>query len=148
MIDSATFYARLAVCKTCQHWKGACVLGHALQGPLGCPERKFEGVNGVGYQEGKATETTPVGSCCGAATADPAPLKWNEVFRHLTESVAQWTAAGFPVVDDATYEKRVDTCKNCTKGQFLYYQCKHCRCLVYTKAKLKTETCPFGLWSA
>jgi hypothetical protein len=44
------------------------------------------------------------------------------------------------------YAERIQACKTCAKGQYVYFQCRHCRCVVYTKAKLPGEDCPYGLW--
>lgn len=61
-------------------------------------------------------------------------------------SMAEWKKAGFPTVDGQPYVERIRTCKDCPKGQYQWFQCKHCKCVIYTKAKVATEDCPFGLW--
>lgn len=148
MISQTVFYARLAVCQTCEFYRGACLKGHVLQGSLGCPLRKFEGVDAVGYMEDKPMPPEmPAPGCCGGPKSEELkPLTWSEVWRHLMSSVQEWQKAGFPMVRDEAYSARIAACKSCAKGQYQWFQCKHCRCVVYTKAKLATETCPYGLW--
>jgi len=153
MIDSPTFYHRLATCKACDLWRGACLKGHVLQGTLGCPLKKFEGIQGVGYMDDLPVPTPELPAvssqgCCGAAVdGELAPLTWGEVWRHLMVSVAEWQKAGYPTVNGEAYVQRINTCRGCPKGQYQWFQCKHCKCIVYSKAKLATEDCPYGLWA-
>lgn len=152
MIERTIFYRRLVVCKTCEFWRGTCLKGHALQGPLGCPLKKFEGVNGLGYMDDLPVPTPELpaistNGCCGQATeGDLKPMSWGEVMRHLFQAVKEWRAAGYSVVDGDTYRKRIEICRHCPKKQYQWFQCKHCGCVIYTKAKLATEDCPYGLW--
>lgn len=152
MIERTIFYARLAVCKQCEFWRGACLKGHVLQGSLGCPVNKFEGVEGAGNLVDVPVPTPELpaiggSGCCGAsAEKEIAPMTWGQVWRHLMESMASWQKAGFPVVTADEYVARIRVCRNCPKGQYQWFQCKHCRCIVYSKAKLATEVCPFDLW--
>lgn len=126
--------------------------GHVLQGSLGCPLRKFEGVDGAGYMEDLPVpmpELPRPGApgCCGGAPEDVLkPLTWAEAWKHLNESIAKWRAAGNPLTPPEAYAKRLVICMACPKGQYRWFQCRHCKCLVHTKAKLATETCPYGLW--
>ena len=154
MIARTVFYARLAICKECEFWRGACLKAHKLQGALGCPVKKFEGVDGVGYMEDipvPVPEHPAVGAsgCCGAGNPgdEIKPMSWIEVWHHLMAAMQDWRKAGFPIVSSEVYSKRVNTCKACPKGQYQWFQCKNCKCVVYTKAKLATEDCPLGLWS-
>lgn len=153
MIDRTVFYTRLSICKACENWKGACLKGHVLQGTLGCPLRKFEGEAGAPYMEDLPVPLpeqpkTSSGGCCGAAAAssDIKPMTWPEVWRHLVSAMSDWKKSGYSLVDSDTYVKRVNTCRTCPKEQYRWFQCKHCRCVVYVKAKLSTETCPYGFW--
>ncbi|WP_082918163.1 DUF6171 family protein [Oceanobacillus sp. Castelsardo] len=46
------------------------------------------------------------------------------------------------LVDDQTYHKRLQICKNCPS--FFYGNtCSHCGCFVQFRAKLSYKTCPF-----
>jgi hypothetical protein len=152
MIDRTTFYQRLPVCKACEFWRGACLKGHVLQGTLGCPLKKFEGIQGVGYMDDLPVPTPELpaisaNGCCGPVPeGELKPMSWGEVWRHLMAAMEDWKKAGFPVVPGEAYVERVNVCKSCPKGQYQWFQCKHCRCVIYTKAKLATEDCPFGLW--
>jgi hypothetical protein len=152
MIDRAVFYARLAVCRQCVHWRGACLKGHALQYPPGCPEQKFAGVDGADFMADRpAPEPVVPGGTgcpgCASRAAEPlASLTWPEVWQHLQQSVAEWGAAGFPMASTDLYLDRINICKACPRDQYVLFQCRHCRCCVYTKAKLATERCPYGYW--
>lgn len=152
MIDRTTFYRRLPICKACEHWRGACLKGHALQGPPGCPLKKFDGVDGTGHMDNLPTPTPELpavsaSGCCGQVSdGNLKPLSWGEVWRHLTAAMVEWHRAGHPVVGGQPYAERINICRSCPKGQYQWFQCKHCKCIVYSKAKLATESCPHGLW--
>lgn len=150
MIDRSVFSLRLPVCKACEFWRGACLKGHALKGDFGCPLKKFDGINGAGFLEDLPVPApelpTPGEPCCGAGTGDIKPMAWLQVWDHLRQSMAAWKKAGFPMLSGAPYIERINTCKVCPKGQYRWFQCRHCRCPIYSKAKLATEECPFGLW--
>jgi len=151
MIGRTHFYDRLAVCKTCEFWQGACLKGHVLQGSLGCPVRKFEGVEGAGYMEDMPLPTPELPQpgapgCCGAVEGDLQPLSWVAVWKHLAESMRAWQKSGYALTPAEAYTRRIDICKACPKGEYRWYQCRHCKCIVYSKAKLATEVCPHGLW--
>lgn len=152
MIQRDIFYARLATCKACPLWRGACLKGHVLQGSLGCPLQKFEGVDGVGYMDDLPVPVPELPAisgfgCCGQnPTDDLVPLSWGEVWRHLLKSMEEWKKAGFPTVPGPVYVERVHICRECPKKQYQWFQCRHCKCIVYSKAKLATEDCPYGLW--
>jgi len=150
VITSVVFNARRAVCQVCEHWRGACLKGHLLQGPLGCPLHKFEGVDAVGYQENRPIpepQLPDAAKCCGKAPeGELRQLNWAQVWAHLLRAVADWKQAGFALVDETTYARRLAVCQGCPRGQYAWFQCRHCRCIVYTKAKLATESCPYGLW--
>jgi len=150
MIQRDIFYTRLSICKQCEFWRGACLKGHVLQGSLGCPLKKFEGVDAVGYMDDIPVPTPELpavssSGCCGAKPeGDLLPMSWGEVWRHLLKAMEEWKKAGFPLTPPELYSKRITTCKKCTEYQ--WFQCKQCRCLVLTKAKLLTEACPIGKW--
>ena len=150
MISAAIFYARLPVCKQCEYWKGACLKGHVLQGSLGCPLQKFEGVDGVGCMEDREIPVpelpNPTGCCGKTDKAELRPMSWPEVVRHLIVAVQEWKKAGFPLLSGEPYDARIRICKRCPKNQYFFFQCRHCRCVVYSKARLATEVCPYGLW--
>jgi hypothetical protein len=147
MIDSKIFYARKAICTNCANWKGVCMLGHSLQNTLGCPLKKFPGIQAVGYMPIAAnkTENTKIKRCCGAKNSkEIEPLAWSDVFKHLFEAVKLWKEAGYPLVSDTEYTDRITACKACKN--YRWFQCQICRCIVFSKAKLKTEACPEHNW--
>ena len=153
MIDRSVFYSRLSVCSTCAFWRGVCTKGHALNNTPGCPLKKFAGVQGADYlpdipQPAPQLPKAGVG-CCGAkGDGELEPLTWAQVWRHLMEALSKWQAAGYPTVASETYIERIRICQDCPQKQYQWFQCRHCRCIVFSKAKLATETCPFGLWPA
>jgi hypothetical protein len=150
MIGRSIFYERLLVCKACEFWRGACLKGHVLQGTLGCPLKKFEGVAAAGYMDDLPVPTPELPAvsatgCCGQVPeGDIKPMSWGEVWRHLVTAMEDWKKAGYPVVTGEVYTERTSTCKACV--QYQWFQCKMCKCVIYTKAKLATEDCPIGLW--
>ena len=119
-------------------------------GEFGCPIKKFEGVGGAGYLEDLPVPVPELpaatSTCCGPAAGDIKPMSWLEVWKHLNEAMVGWRKAGFPMLSGAPYTERLSACRQCPKGQYRWFQCRHCRCCVYTKAKLATEECPFGFW--
>jgi hypothetical protein len=151
VISHDIFYRRLAVCKTCEFWANVCLKGHPLQSPLGCPVRKFEPTDAADYYPDSPAKQIPVvepAECCGKGRSDPElkPMSWPQVAAHLMESIKKWKEGGFPLLEGEAYERRITTCKACPSGQFKWFQCRVCRCLIYTKAKLATETCPAKHW--
>lgn len=84
--------------------------------------------------------------CCDAPDGELKPLGVKEIFVHMLQAVKAWKAAGLPLVTDAVYHQRLRVCRSCPKGQYQWFQCRQCRCIVYSKAKLATEDCPYRLW--
>jgi len=150
MIASHVFRERFDVhCKNCEFWKGACLKGHALQSPAGCPLQKFPPVEGGDYLPDlpvpAAESGTAARPCCQGTSDAPIPeMQWSEVFTHFKSAMQVWTDAGMPLTPDDAYAERVDTCKECPR--YHWFHCRICKCLVYTKAKLQTETCPEKRW--
>lgn len=149
MLDRSEFYARRTACKACEFWQGACLKGHQLHGSFGCPIQKFEG--SAGYLPDvpiPQPKLPPQGGCgeCKGKTEDLKPLTWNEVWKHLRHSLETWKEAGFPLTPLADYRERIRRCKSCPQGQYKWYQCRHCKCIVYSKAALATEGCPLQVW--
>ena len=150
MIDRQTFYTRLEICKQCSWWNGACLKGHALTSPVGCPVRKFEPIQAADYAPDRLVELPLPGEapkrCCGAVPEPLKPLTLPEALAHMKQSLAAWKAAGFPTLTGKPYADRIATCKNCPSGFYAWFQCSQCRCIVYSKALLATEHCPAGHW--
>ena len=150
ILPKTVFESRLKICRECPHWKGACVFGHSLDSPPGCPLEKFPGYpedSNYLKLEPKTVPTLPATSkpCCGS-DGTLKPLTWLEVWNHFIQSLRAWKVSGFKMVSDSMYKERLKICQQCPKNQYQWYQCRHCRCIIYTKAKLATETCPFNLW--
>jgi len=57
----------------------------------------------------------------------------------FAESAHTWILAGMPVVDQATYDRRMYICSNCP--DYIDGKCKHCGCYMKTKCWLATEGC-------
>lgn len=151
MIARAVFYARLPVCQACEYWRGACLKGHPLQSPAGCPVRKFEPVDGAGYHADTAAPEMPAvaasARCCGGVVAgdqDVAPLSWNQALASLAASLGEFAAKGFKLVDADTYASRLVQCRSCPEYRF--FQCRLCRCVCVVKARLAHEVCPKQKW--
>ena len=83
--------------------------------------------------------------CCGESDGELRPLGAKEILEHMLASLQTWKAAGFPLASDDVYHRRLRVCRRCP--QYRWFQCRHCRCIVYSKAKLATEDCPLKLWS-
>ena len=90
------------------------------------------------------TETTL--KCCPETEGELKPLGAKDVLLHMLAAAKKWKEAGFPVVSDEEYHRRLRICRSCPKDQYRWFQCRYCRCIVYSKAKLRTEACPFDLW--
>jgi len=150
VINAKVFYERQDICRVCLHWKGVCLKGHGLASPLGCPERKFPGVEGAGYLEDRPpakVEVAAVQPCCGGTVAEEVKeLTYFEAAAAFVSDLKTWSAAGFPLLSEAAYLERVGVCKACPGGFYRFYQCRACKCLIFSKAKLKTTVCPGGYW--
>lgn len=144
MIDHATFYERRdKFCQVCDWWKGACLKGHSLASPQGCPIQKFPPVEGADYAPDKPTTNDApqvVQDCCGPGNADLPPMTWPSVLVSFAQSMVKWVAEGLPLADAEKHGARYDQCKLCP--QFHRFYCKHCRCVSYLKTKLLSERCP------
>ena len=84
--------------------------------------------------------------CAEVPEGELKPLGAKEILEHMLQAVKAWKEAGFPLAEDAVYHQRLRICRSCPKNQYQWFQCRHCRCIVYSKAKLATEVCPYGLW--
>jgi len=151
MINAKAFYERQGICRACSHWKGVCLKGHGLASPLGCPERRFPGVEGADYMEDRPpskVEVNPVQPCCGGrgAVSEVKELTYTEAAAAFVRDMKTWKEAGFPVLPELEYNARVTICKSCPGGFYRFYQCRACKCIIFSKAKLKTTVCPGGYW--
>jgi len=150
MVAHETFHKRLEICKPCAYWRGVCLKGHSLRGAAGCPIRKFEPVDAADYAHDKPVDLTKPAAApcrgCGQAPAEIKPMTWPEALAHLGQSMKTWTAQGFPLCDGAAYAARIEKCKNCPGGHYAWFQCRLCKCIVYSKAKLGNESCPERHW--
>lgn len=151
MISRSEFLRRRdEFCTRCEFWKGVCLKGHALTSAQGCPQRKFDPVDGADYapdiEVASAKDVPKPGGCCGGE-ADAKPMTYAEATIHLAASIRDWIADGTPLTPDDVYNTRVDTCKNgCPHYRF--YQCGLCKCFVLAKAKIPGEQCPVNRWPA
>lgn len=145
-MDSATFHARLGVCKQCQHWSGVCTKGHATQSPTGCPVKTFPPLPGHDFDSDPAQVVTSgiatKRSCCG--TVPKQVLTWRDVLLKLTKSIKEWLCAGLPLAKNELHQARYVICKRCP--HFNQFYCRECGCVAFVKTKLFTEKCPVGKW--
>lgn len=150
MIPKNVFYDRRdGHCLKCEFWKGACLKGHRLSSPQGCPIRKFPPINGADYAADsparKAAEVPQPGDCCGRKEPELKAMTWSQATAHLAESMKKWEAAGFKLTPEKIYHDRVGSCQdNCP--HYRWFQCRLCKCVVLTKARLPHEKCPAGRW--
>lgn len=76
-----------------------------------------------------------------------------EITTRGIEAFTKWMKAGFPVVDEDTFQARRTTCTSCPlwqpEARAGLGRCNHKSCCC-TKLKwwLKTEKCPAGKWKA
>lgn len=153
MVNRDVFQQRLSICKTCEFWQGVCLKGHNLGSPLGCPVRRFEPVSGAGYLPDtvvvKPLEPVRTAGCssCGKPVDETLkPLTQLEAIDSLRVSMAKWAESGFSLASDEVFSARTRVCRACPSGRYQWFQCRQCRCVVYVKAKLATESCPLGHW--
>lgn len=69
----------------------------------------------------------------------------NIVISNFATAIARWSAAGFPVVDRATFDARLAICHACPHWLAERNRCAKCGCH-QTKLWLQTEKCPEGKW--
>jgi hypothetical protein len=153
MIAHRVFYDRRDnYCTKCEHWRGACLRGHQLASPAGCPLKKFEPVEGADYaQDMPEQPAAPVGGgkCCGVSPVEEMkPVTWPEVLALFATSMVTWLLAGAPLVKSDVHATRHDTCKKCPTDRYKNFYCLDCKCICYIKTKLATEQCPRGYWGS
>jgi hypothetical protein len=147
MIPRDEFYRRLEICRLCEFWRGACLKGHNLASPTGCPVQKFEPIQGSGYAPDRQVPDPEPGvrarGCCGPPQDVP-NLSWAEVIASFGASMVHWIKEGLPLADPDLHARRYGVCKECP--QYAKFHCKVCKCLVYAKTKLASEVCPESKW--
>ena len=74
----------------------------------------------------------------------PGPFEQGRAF---AASMLRWTAAGCPVVSEATFHTRSSQCSICPQWDARAARCLACGCYSL-KHWLLTETCPLGHWPA
>jgi len=88
-----------------------------------------------------------VNECCKEMPVeDVKPLTYSQAIAGLSTAVDGWVKAGMPMVSGIEYASRAAVCRSCPKNQYKWFQCLQCKCVVYVKAKLATESCPHSLW--
>ncbi len=91
----------------------------------------------------RSPDLQPAAERLGVTLADAA---------HYFQALARWTAAGFPVREQAEVERiEREICRPCE--EYRDGRCAKCSCQVNstswalaTKLKMKTEVCPLGYW--
>jgi hypothetical protein len=135
-------------CAKCEFWKGACLKGHGLASPQGCPIKKFEPINGADYAPDRPAPEAP--SSRRPATAagnrpELKPMSWAQAITHLKDSLAQWERDGKAAHSRGRLPRPRGRCQD-DCPHYRWFQCRLCKCLVFAKAKLPHETCPAGRW--
>jgi hypothetical protein len=151
MIDHAVFYDRRDnYCLKCEHWKGACLRGHQLASPAGCPLKKFEPVGGADYAPDspqQAPAPIPGGKCCSSSPVEELKvIGWSDVLSSFATAMVAWVKSGAALVDSAKHGQRYDKCKVCPSKRYEKFYCRDCLCICYLKTKLATEKCPRQHW--
>jgi hypothetical protein len=62
------------------------------------------------------------------------------------KAIVTHTVAGFPEADEATYERRLSTCRACPHLDAEGFLCKVCGCRLEIKLKWRDQACPIGKW--
>jgi hypothetical protein len=151
MIPKNVFYERRDnFCMKCDYWKGACLKGHQLSSPQGCPIKKFEPIQGADYAPDTpvrpASNIPQPGNCCGQTETEIKPLTYGEATAKLLESLERWRKDGLPITPDTVYDARIASCQdNCP--HYRWFQCRLCKCMIFLKARLPHESCPVGRWN-
>lgn len=58
------YVRRLEICQRCYAWLGQCLKGHLVTSPTGCPERRFDPVDGADYDPDVPLRSVST-TCCG-----------------------------------------------------------------------------------
>lgn len=152
MMNDGVFQQRLLTCRGCEFWKGVCLKGHNLKSPLGCPVQKFEPVDGAGYLPDRVVVEplppvrTGCGTCGKPVDASVPAMTQLEALDHLKTAMVDWAKSGFEVAPNDVFAERTRICRACPSGRYQWWQCRQCKCVVYVKARLATESCPLGHW--
>lgn len=132
-------------CLKCEWWnKMRCRKGHLPTSPTGCPIRRFDPINGAGYDEDR--EPDPVVqdvNCCNHSTEMP-DLSWAQVLALFAQAMVRWVRAGMPLTNDRTHADRLRKCEVCPHRKNFW--CQKCKCVCYLKCKVATEECPDRRW--
>lgn len=91
-----------------------------------------------------------VAQVSGTQSREEPPLPgFLEITTNFASAMAKWAAAGFPVVDEATFRERMATCEGCDAWRPSDGRCSLCGCYCggrTGKANLSSSECPKGLW--
>lgn len=140
-VNQQEFDRRLQTCEACEFFKNrVCTRGHILQSMLGCPLKRFPGMNGLGYAEVQNPTPAPPGPCggCGGDTL-PKSMSWPEVLAEFYKTTSEWARLGFPLSDNEEHSRRLKLCAPCP--HYRHFQCALCKCFVFIKAKLLSAHC-------
>ena len=129
-------------CSKCEWWgKLRCRKGHLPTSPTGCPLRKFEPINGAGYDDNIEPEPpiSDMPPCCGHSAHMP-DLSWAQVLAMFAQSMTKWIRAGLPLANERVHADRLRKCDACPHRKNFW--CQKCKCVCYLKTKVSTEQCP------
>lgn len=75
-----------------------------------------------------------------------------EMVQSLWLATSTFAKAGFPLVDYATFERRVAMCRGCDQWDAQGFggsgRCRLCGCSTKVKLRMATAACPAGKWDA
>jgi len=68
--------------------------------------------------------------------------------KSLVRSVGDWGKDGFRLTDEVEADRRMAICKSCEhfKLTACSMRCSLCGCFLSAKLRLKSESCPIGMW--
>tara|TARA_Y100000356_G_C11190996_1_gene252158 strand:- start:108 stop:341 length:234 start_codon:yes stop_codon:yes gene_type:complete len=66
--------------------------------------------------------------------------------KNFSREAIQFVKAGAPIVDEATFEKRLNLCNECEHLDGS--KCKKCGCNMAVKCRWGTAKCPIDKWDA
>lgn len=69
------------------------------------------------------------------------------MLKTFAKEVTEYAKEGAPNVDEAEYQKRLETCGACPHFKEDVMRCGKCGCLVEHKAKWATSSCPDKRWT-
>jgi len=105
------------------------------------PEQPQATVKAVGHLDVAGNKTTP--AALKSVPQQPSPHLTTQA-SNLFQSVVAFVGDGCGIVDDTTYQRRLDICCKCDR--LSGNRCAACGCFIYVKARGRIFRCPIGRW--